>query len=206
MQTHSEKFEIVASKQLLVEGEDDKRIFECLLRQTGSEDFQVTQFGGKHNLRAFLVNLTAMDDFSTVKSIGIVRDADDNAKGVVQSIRDSLRRSDLPSPRSTLQMVKGDSRPDVVYLVVPHGDERGAIEDVCLKSVQKDHLRCVDKYMQCLDEVTPNGYEPVSKSLAHAYLATRERPGLRVGEAADAGYWDFDSPSFQPLRELISLL
>ena len=44
------------------------------------------------------------------------------------------------------------------------------------------------------------------KARAHAFLASRTRPELRVGEAAEAGHWQLDSPVFDPLKSFLLAL
>jgi hypothetical protein len=46
----------------------------------------------------------------------------------------------------------------------------------------------------------------LSKAKVQVLLASKPKTYLRVGEAACAGYWSFDSPSFKPLREIIQKL
>ena len=45
------------------------------------------------------------------------------------------------------------------------------------------------------------------KARAHAFLASRAKDqNLRVGEAAEAGHWQLDSPVFDPLKSFLLAL
>ena len=97
----------------------------------------------------------------------------------------------------------------MAYLVVPHDRESGVIEDVCLDSVSEDPaMVCIDRYFECIEESDTPGPRQVwmSKARTHAFLASRERPNLRIGEAADRGIWQFEHAAFNPLKDLLRLL
>ena len=66
----------------------------------------------------------------------------------------------------------------------------------------------VDRYFECLGQTGIEEPKEVwmSKVRLHAFLASRERPGLRLGEAAEGGIWPFDTDAFRPLLELVRML
>jgi len=98
----------------------------------------------------------------------------------------------------------------VAYLVIPHDVEGTMIEDVCLDSVKTDSaIECVDRYFECISQAADiQGPREVwmSKARVHAFLASRDRPDLRLGEAAEKGIWEFDTDAFQPLKDLLNIL
>ena len=196
---------IQQSKLLVVEGADDKRLFNALLRHIGVSGIQVVDAGGKDNIRQMLKVIKQSPGYSKVSSIGVVRDADANAGSALQSVRDALRDANLPSPDAPLSLAGTDRR--VAVLIAPHGESSGTIEDVCLESVAGDAaMGCVQDYFSCLND---NGVEQpgnMPKAEAQAFLASRERPGLRLGEAASAGYWDFEHIAFEPFKRLLGML
>ena len=194
-------------KLLVVEGADDKRLFNALLRHIGVSGIQVFKAGGKDNIRQTLRVITQSPGFSAVSSIGVVRDADANAGSALQSVRDALRAANLPSPDAPLSLAGDDLR--VAVLIAPHGEPSGAIEDVCLESVAGDAaMGCVRDYLNCIKDSVAESEQPnnLPKAEAQAFLASRERSGLRLGEAASAGYWDFDHIAFEPFKRLLGML
>ncbi len=199
---------ITRPKQLLVEGIDDYHIFIALINCMGITDVEVQRYGGKSNFRAFLNLLKEHDDYGIVTSIGVHRDADEDAGAAGQSVQDALRSSCLPVPSSPVERATGQNCPSIAYLVVPHGVERGAMEDVCLASIKEDDLdrmQCVEDHFNCICQL-PNPPSNSSKSKIYTYLASTQNPGRRIREAARANVWDFDSDAFRPLRDFVRLL
>ena len=196
---------IQQAKLLVVEGNDDKRLFNALLRHIGVSGIQVLNAGGKDNIRQTLKVITQSSGFSAVSSIGVVRDADVNAGSALQSVQDALRDANLPAPDKPLSLAGDDIR--VAVLIAPHFKSSGTIEDVCLESVAGDAaMGCVQDYLNCIKDNAVEQPNSRAKAEAQAFLASRERPGLRLGEAASAGYWDFEHAAFDPFKRLLGML
>ena len=198
---------IQQAKLLVVEGADDARLFNALLRHIGVSGIQVVDAGGKDNIRQTLQVIRHSTDFSKVSSIGVVRDADANASSALQSVQDALRAANLPSPDAPLRLVEDGIK--VVVLIAPYDKPSGTIEDVCLESVAGDAaMGCVRDYLNCIKDSVAEAEQPnnLPKAEAQAFLASRERPGLRLGEAASAGYWDFEHAAFEPFKRLLGML
>ena len=75
----------------------------------------------------------------------------------------------------------------------------------CFRDVKIEPFARVDKYLNCLQEavVLPKNED---KARLHAFLASREEPGLLVGQATQRGYWNLNSPIFELLRSFFQLL
>ena len=195
-------------KQLFVEGNDDARVFTSLSRYLEIQDVQIWQCGGYENIQGVLRTVIGMDDFDSVRSLAVVADADSNRNARIQSIQNTLTRARLPTPSSPLEFVS-DRGIKVAYLVVPHERENGMIEDVCLDSVSDDPvMECIDRYFECIEDSSTTGPRQtwMSKARSHAFLASRERPDLRIGEAADRGIWQFEHEAFDLLKDLLKML
>ena len=68
-------------------------------------------------------------------------------------------------------------------------------------------MHCVDEYFRCLEDQGIDLKETaIPKARLHAFLASRERPGLRLGEAADKNDIPLDSPVFEPLVNFLRQL
>ena len=195
-------------KQVFVEGNDEVRLFGALAGHLGISDIQVNQYRGRDNLRSFLRTFTALSGFASVNSLAVVADANSDRNATEQRIRDALSAAGFPSPRRPLEVLAQDNM-RVCYLVVPHDAASGMIEDVCLDSVQADPaIDCVDGYFECIRQTDLPGPKKVrlAKARLHAFLASREEAHLRLGEAADAGIWDFGADAFRPLKGLLQRL
>lgn len=193
-------------KLLLVEGIDEVRLFRALAKHIGAEDVQIRPYQGKDNLRPFLRVLPQIPGYSDLESIGVTRDADENSDNAAKSVRDALGAAGLPIPNSPLESAN-DGKIAVRYLIIPHG-ETGALEDVCLASVNEDPaMACVNGYFDCIEQSELDGPRAtwMSKAKVHAFLSSREDPALRLGEAAERGVWPFDAPVFSPLKSVLRM-
>ncbi len=188
---------------LVVEGEDDQRFFESLLRHCGISGVQVLQTVGKSNLRGVLKALVRAPGFDKVHAVGVIRDADDDGKAAFQSACDALVSAGLDRPAEHCEVTSGF--PAVAVMIVPDCT-RGALEDLCLLFVTADSaIGCVDLFFSCLESA---GVRPrnLSKARVQAFLACRPVPGKRLGEAAQTGYWPLDAEVFEPARALFRKL
>jgi hypothetical protein len=193
-------------KLLLGEGVDEVRFFGALLGHLGIADVQVTDYGGKQRLAAFLQTLvTPLPGFANVVSLGVTRDADDNPAGAFQSVCYALHNAGLAVPPAHGQAAAGPPR--VCAWIMPDGLRPGMLEDVCLDSVRADPaFVCLDDYFACA--VRTSGRQPNNRAKAsvHAWLAAEVEPDKRLGEAAEAGYWPWASAAFQPLIQFLQAL
>lgn len=198
------KLKIEKDRLLLVEGRDEVNLFDVLIRRRFGEkrrsEIQVIDAGGRdrfpNNLRAIKA------EARSVRAIGAVRDADDNAGGAFQSIRDHLCDAGYEPPAAHGGF--SDAKPIVGVFIVPDGNTPGAIETLCKRSREGDTVSgCVEDYLSCLDGrgVTRSGNR--DKSFAHVYLAATDDPVARVGEGALQGVWDFDSDAFADLSAFL---
>ncbi len=93
--------EIESAIQLLVEGNDPRNFFEAFVEHLSLANIQIQNFGGVQELPNFLPVFVKKPNFQTVQSIGIVRDAESNAKGAFQSVQSALKKAEqvnLPVP------------------------------------------------------------------------------------------------------------
>ena len=190
---------ISLSKVLLVEGQTPVHFFEALLQHLKlSNQVEIHDFGGAENLRAALRALVASSDFRTrVKSLGVVRDAESDAKTARQSVDDALIAADLAK----------DVRASV--FILPDNDRPGMIETLCLDSVRDEPVfACVEEFFECAKNhgVKPRTPSRDPKSYAQAFLATRQDVQLFPGLAAYRGYWPWNSPVFNSLKDFLRSL
>lgn len=200
---------ITEPKLLLVEGRDEVRLFGALARNIGLRgDVQIRDYGGRNSLRRLLANIWRVPGYQGLESLGIVMDADDSAASAGDRVRSALSAASLPVPAAPLQPA-GSENPKTCYLILPPDGETGALEDVCLASVAEDAaMSCVEGYFDCVER-TPSGGPRTnwaSKARVHAFLSSRERPDLRLGEAAERGVWRFGAPAFDSLKTVLRMI
>src|SRR5262249_311147 len=95
--------------------------------------------------------------------------------------------------------------PQVIVLIVPPATASGMLEDVCFASIEdeKEIVSCVNQYFNCLPTAHQSHIMPKAK--LQVYLAAKE-PELRLGEAAEAGYWNWEHPVFEPIKDFLRQL
>ena len=199
--------------QLLVEGNDERNFFEAFADHLALGNVQIQVFGGKDQLREFLETLAGATAFRKVRSIGIVRDADESADGAFQSVQTSLRNAndairssgvEFPVPDRPGQRAGG--RPALSVLILPGDGDAGMLETLlCRTFAGGDMDRCIDQFFQCAEETGTRIRRP-DKARARAYLATTPDPHLSVGVAAKRDRWDMNHRAFDGVRSFLKSL
>jgi hypothetical protein len=190
---------------LVVEGKDEELFFGAFIKTCGLQGIQVMPIGGKEQLRKNLKALVNTPGFSDITSLGVVRDADSDPKAAFQSVCDALQNANLLIPKCPLKPV--GKNPRVAVLILPRGNEHGALEDLCLKAVaQYPALCCVEQYFQCLHQQGVPEPRNLSKAKVQVFLASREEAGKRLGEAAQAGYLPLEHEAFEEVRDFLRQL
>lgn len=197
--------QILTDTLLLVEGRDEENLFRALIDRHLGADSGI-QIIGAGCVDKFPVNLdairTAAQARPALRSIGVVRDADDDAGSAFRSVCDHLRNVGYEPPATHGEF--SEATPSVGVFIVPDGSEPGAIETLCRLSVEgTDAARCVGEYIECLEKHDAMQSNNADKSFAHAYLAAMNDPVARVGEGARSGVWDFESPAFGALSRFL---
>ena len=193
---------------LLVEGADEVRFFRAFLGRLEIDHVQIASVSGKDNFAPFLKNtLVNSPNYPLLERLTLVRDADESAQSAFQSLQSALLGAALPVPSEPF-LTWADGQPSVSVAILPDGGSSGCLEDLCLQSLRHNAngdtvMACVDQYLSCRSEPPVVGSGRYSKSRLHTFLAVGERPGLRLGEAADAGIWDWESPVLQPLADFL---
>jgi len=192
--------------QLLVEGRSAEILFGTLIDKIGIKDkIQVQNFRGNNELRNFLHTLKVTSGFDIVVSIGIIRDAENDPSTAFQSVRTALGNTELYPPNQP-EVFEGDN-PRVGVLILPSANEPGMLETLCLRSVSDDSaMKCINDYFDCLEEHSNTLPKVMDKARIQAFLASRERTIWLLGEAAQSGYWQWDSPAFDHVKRFLTSL
>ena len=187
---------------LIGEGKEEVRFFTALLNHLGVQGVQVEDCAGKRALKNYLSAQTVRSGFDHVDSMVIVQDADDDAAGRFASVCEAVRACGLtPPPRHAEFSV---SHPRGGVFIMPDGNRTGMLESLCLDSVADDAvMKCVEEFLACIKDRCGRTPTPIDKARTHAWLASREIPDKRLGEAAEAGYWPWNHAAFTGLVEFL---
>jgi len=201
--------QITKSKILLVEGADEVYFLIHFLKAVSLGDtIQILPYGEIKRFKDFLESLKKLPGFSGVESIGIMRDADENPSSAFQSVTDALEKAGFDKPNEPLKTV-GNS-PKITIMIIPNIKIRGALESLLLETVDDDStMICVNDYIKCLIEnkvLSKENTSKIAKAKLYSYLAAKRKAGLKIGEAAKAEYWNFDSPVFEQLKNFLRML
>lgn len=165
--------------------------------------------GGKFKLRDNLSVLVKQHLFPTVKSLVVVRDADDNPVGAFDSVCSVLTSVGLTKPNRVLTFSVG--MPAVAVVIVPVGNREGALEELLLETVEADPVS-IQAQTFIHDAVTliatggqrlPPAVHRYGKACVHAFLATFEEPDKDPGKAALSGIWDFQHTTLSPILQIL---
>lgn len=186
---------------IIGEGKDECNFFSALIDHLDLSNVEVQEYKGKSMLEKYLTGLKLEIDRGKYDSILITRDADDNFKGVVQSIKEMLRRIHFPVPNDPGNFV--GEMPRIAFYILPDNQNNGCLETLCLQSIEDDPIRnCVDVFWKCLKEKESPAKSEV-KSKVHAFLAGQEDPMVRLGEVAKRGIWNFNHIAFDDINAVI---
>ena len=200
----SEQFE--AGVQLLVEGNDQRNFLEAFRRHLSLDNLQIWSYGGGQDLREFLKGFVRIDGFDTVQSLGVVRDAEENAENSFRSVQGSLRDVGLTVP--TRPGFRSGIKPAVSVLILPDNGRLGMLETLlCETFAGTPRGECIEAFFDCISTIDVDAVKRPDKARAWAYLATQPDPHHSVGFATMKGYWgNLDQPVFSIVREFLSSL
>lgn len=188
---------------LLVEGPGDEYFFRALARHMQLERVQVVLSSGKDDYWDKVKSVRDASGFGKVaESLGLVRDANNDARAAFQSACDALGAAGLPVPKRQGKAVEGEKR--VAVVIVPGKNKRGRLEDLCLASAEEEPaMECVDSYFECLQKQGVSVPRIESKARVQVYLASKRETDKRLGIGAERGYWDWESPVFKGVKDFL---
>ncbi|MEA5620343.1 DUF3226 domain-containing protein [Cronbergia sp. UHCC 0137] len=197
--------DIYKTKLLLGEGVDEVRFFQGLLKYLNITDVQVEAYEGKDKLGNYLKTLPLRPGYRELISLGITRDADKSTNNAFDSICGFLKNAKLPIPSKTKETV-GDKL-KVSVLIIPDYQNSGMLEDVCLEAVKSDPIiSCIDDYFKCISYTVGQDTKEIAKARLKVWLASQIKPDMRLGEAAQAGYFPWNSSAFDGLKQFLESL
>ena len=176
-----------------------------------SRDIQVVNFGGNEDLPNKLKTYRNMDNFENVTHLMIIRDAELNASGAVQSIQSALHSAGFTAPASPAKWCFDSANEiHIGFLLFPQLTAHpvsGTLEDLCVQILAgKDtptYLAEIDQFMD--DTAAHHGaFTHPHKTKLHTYFSVSNKfTGLKIGESAKAGAFDWANPKLDPLKDFV---
>ena len=202
---------------ILCEGVDALYFLKCFLdgRKKSQQEFslfRVYNFGGISELKKYLTSLAKLSEFEdVVRSITIIRDAENSASSACDSIKGALRSLRFAVPETPCLPARdmGSSYPDITtgFLLFPTCSasiKDGTLEDLCLNILKKEDassiLATVDKALAPYKENLPR----LHKNKLHSFFSlTNEYVSLKIGEAARNKAFRDDSAEMESLKSFL---
>lgn len=186
---------------LWVEGKDDNAVTQSLCEAHGvPELFRVeAKTGDREVLETFFVSLRAPG----AERFGVMVDADGNAHGRWESIRNTLRRegyADVPERLNADGMIVAATahRPLFGAWIMPDNGSPGALEDFVAALVPEEDALW-PRAGEVVDALPEQRFPAARRSKAHmhTWLAWQESPGSPMGQAIGKGDLRADAPVAQ---------
>ena len=203
----SKKKEIESSSLLMVEGKDECNFFKALFVVLGIDHVQIEDMGGKDRFDAAIRAFSKMQGFDDIVNIGFVRDAENTpASAAFMSVCGSLQHIDLQPPATIGKVERIHDKKSGIF-IMPNNNNQGMLETVCLASIQQNTLY-KDYILPYTDHLTTNVYANNSqfnraKSEVQIYLASKVPLVNSLGLGAVNGYWDFNHPAFDEIKQFL---
>lgn len=201
---------------ILCEGRDAEEFLIAFLNSKAlaetpafSNDIQVMDFGGNEQLEDRISILKNMEGFELVKSIVIIRDAERNPEGAIDTLRATLKKCGLPVPEASYQIAEGQIKTGYVLFPTCTAEVRqGTLEDLCLSILAESNneviLAEIDTLIQNLSDKYGRKFPHEFKTKLHSYFSvTDDFVALKIGEAARANAFNWYSEKLIPLKEFI---
>jgi hypothetical protein len=202
---------------ILCEGADAKYfLVQYLLQTLGDmqEYFFVADFGGITELaQGGLHILPSLPGFEALRSITVIRDAENDAKNASRSICSSFEANGYAVPANPCEIAvpaNGQHHVKVAYALFPlfgSINEDGTLEDLCLKVLahtERDKIKSIANDAVFTAENKFGRFKRRHKNYLHTYLSLiDEFVGLKIGESAQAGAFDFNNEHFESLKFLL---
>ena len=196
---------------LLVEGDDDKHLFDHLLGhhqifelcRVQNEDLQVKDKGGFENLAKTLKTELKR---SGLRRLGIIVDANDKILYRWQSLQDRLIEFSYskavipPVPSIGGTIIEQENLPMVGLWLMPDNQRPGIIEDFVSLLIQPNDLlwpMAIDIVQRVIEKDCRFRESYTSKARIHSWLAWQEEPGKPMGQAITKHYLDAEAPHAQ---------
>jgi hypothetical protein len=187
---------------VFVEGKDEENVLDSILSAQGQTEVQCVVVGGKDKFALKVPAAVNITGFKNVRSLAIIRDADDDAEATFQSVRAVLTKAQLPCPDQPGQWLT-TSTPRVGVYIVPGSGRPGFLEHLFLEAHQQHpfFLCCQDFSAACTNAGRATAFDP--KELSYSLMVALGTPEPRLGRAFESGRVTADHQAFAPLKAFL---
>jgi hypothetical protein len=196
---------MAADTFIVCEGPDDEYTLRALVSEGLTPRVRFLCARGQDQFRELLVKLPQMTEVSSgeVRTIAVVRDAEQKLGASFQSTVEALRKGGFPNvPAQSGEIAQG--QPNLAVFIVGKADGTGMLEDVFLASVEdRPDFPCLEEYVECARTEGKREPKNLSKAKLRAWLAMESEWDLGAGKAVDKGFIDVKHSAFDGIREFL---
>ena len=174
------------------------------------DQVQVYNVEGKSKINVgFLRVIRAECNKGLLKTVGIIRDADNSAEHASQSLCSKLSGAGFIPPGEQLipSVIETNTGKVTSLYYIFEKNGSGMLEDLCYTSVEGYiENKCIQSFINCVEKITVDKIHEIAKTRCYSYITVEDEPDIRVGLAAKKGYWNLNHPCFDPLIHFLELL
>ena len=210
VEMRSSKSSIEKPVAIAVEGKDYRYMLKSQVDDAPDlQDVELWDFMeiGRGKLSRWLSMFRTLEGFENrVRAIGVIRDAEDNAAGMADSIKSAFGNNGFPIPDGPMVVTSG--RPAVGFLLIPDGADSGCLEHAVLQAASPDlPMQCVEQYLDCVENGSRNPNPNWrAKMKVHALIAAGKKPARTLSESVRAGLWDTEHAALRVMMDFIRKL
>ena len=176
-----------------------------------STDVYIFNFGGISDLKKQLKTIRSVPGFHDIKTLLILRDAETDAQGAINQVKKDLGSTNFAVPEVPGEWSK-TGNPRTAFLFFPtlgKAPVEGTLEDMCIKMIKEDYqpeevIDSFEKTMEKLEEEKIREYPHPFKSKMHGFFSLTDKfVGMKIGEAAKAGAFDWNHPELKELNRMM---
>jgi hypothetical protein len=189
-----------------VEGLD---YFYTLLNQISDppefSDVQLWDFcEGGQGFREWLNSFKTLRNFDTVRSLGVIRDAENDAGATTQHLKQCFERCGFSVPKESNVLSSGN--PSTAFLVMPYREPSGCLEHAMITAALPHvPMQCADEFLRCVDDSSRNDNWR-AKVRVHSLIAASTNPAATLGQSTKFSMWDFEHRALSVMIDFIRML
>lgn len=169
------------------------------------DDVQLWDFcKGGQAFREWLNSFKTLANFSSIRSLGVIRDAEDDAGVTSRNLQQSFQHCGLNTADKPNVLCAGS--PKTGFLLMPHDESAGCLEHAMIKAdLPEIPMKCADEFLRCVDDKRRNENWR-AKVRVHSLIAASTNPAATLGQSVKFSMWNFEHNALAVMTDFIRML